>query len=160
MTSEFFVRSLCTCRVDVFYHHQRLRWELIIWSMLCWWKYVYICVYMTHNWKCVFIHWTAFDPRAELMFREIKQLFYIMPWKAEWEGQGSSWKLDWEDWLWSFVGQWGPEMWCSSILPLWQSKMSAVISDGGRDFVLVGHLLGRIFALERLKSWYPSKSGY
>lgn len=40
----------------------------------------------------------------------------------------------------------------SSMLPLWQSETSAVISDGGRDFVVVGHLLGRIFALERLKS--------
>lgn len=90
------------------------------------------------------------------MFREINQLFLSHPMKSRARmarGQvwitGSKWKLDWINWedcLWSFVGQWGPGQWCSSILPLWQSETSAVISNGWRDFVVVGHLLGRIFA--------------
>lgn len=95
------------------------------------------------------------------MFTEINQLFLISPHEKQSE-KGKRAGVGHREQLGAGLDGLGevvvllcgtaPGKWSFSILPLWQSETSAVISDGGRDFVVVGHLLGRIFALERLKS--------
>lgn len=70
-----------TSEIDVFYHHQRLGWELIASSVLWWWKYiyVYVCVYIWLTTVCIHLLTSIW---LEFIFRETKQLFLSHPMKS------------------------------------------------------------------------------